>query len=154
MTDRTQGAPTRCTVCGHPSFTFDGHIKHGSECSGPRTRVLVAQAATPANEVEVVGAVLEGVIIEAAPPMSFDGFFWRAANPAITAWQANLLQAFADAGSVSLQSVGEAFSRVAESMSGLRICEEEPPTDPRERALWAKSNRGYGPEAPKSWRKR
>lgn len=34
------------------------------------------------------------------------------------------------------------------------VPEEEPPTDPRARALWMKQHRGHGPETPKSWRQR
>lgn len=34
------------------------------------------------------------------------------------------------------------------------LVDEEPPTDPRARAIWMKQHRNHGPEKPKNWRKR
>ena len=60
-----------------------------------------------------------------------------------------IAQAFADA----MGETADSVHRFIESLQCADVILTPAPTDPRERALWAKQNRGTGP-APDSLRKR
>jgi hypothetical protein len=61
----------------------------------------------------------------------------------------------------TLEGMVKAAADAAESLQpfidNLReagLLDEEPPTDPKARALWMKQRRNTGPTTPKNWRKR
>lgn len=68
-------------------------------------------------------------------------------------WQLTLQRAAAEMGR-SLSELGKTIERVAEALRDAGIVAETPPTEPRERALWARRNRGTGPATPAAWHQR
>lgn len=64
------------------------------------------------------------------------------------------LQRFADDMGVALGEVGKIVERITDAFRRIGLVAGEQPTDPRERALQARRNRGTGPAAPKAWHKR
>ena len=54
----------------------------------------------------------------------------------------------------SLSELGKTIERVAEALRDAGLVAVEQPTDPRERALWARRNKGTGPATPAAWHKR
>lgn len=60
---------------------------------------------------------------------------------------AEAMKSFSDA-------VAHVVNTVRDAMRGANLLPEDPPTDPKERALWLKQRRNTGPEKPKNWRKR
>lgn len=53
-----------------------------------------------------------------------------------------------------LDEAAAAIYKFGEAAKQAGLVAEEPPTDPRARALWMKQHRNHGPETPKNWRKR
>lgn len=53
-----------------------------------------------------------------------------------------------------LDEAAAAIYKFGEAAKQAGLINEEPPTDPRARALWMKQHRSHGPETPKNWRKR
>lgn len=64
------------------------------------------------------------------------------------------LQRFAVEVGKSLAEVGKVVERITDAFKQAGLVAGEQPTDPRERALQARRNRGTGPAAPKAWHKR
>lgn len=68
-------------------------------------------------------------------------------------WQAVFERAAEELGR-SLSNFGQGIVQALEALRDAGLVAEEQPTDPRERALWAKRNRGTGPATPAAWHKR
>lgn len=56
--------------------------------------------------------------------------------------------------SEGLGKLSAAMAKAGEAAREAGLVPEEPPTDPRARALWMKQHRNTGPAVPKDWRKR
>lgn len=52
-----------------------------------------------------------------------------------------------------LDEAASALYKFGEAAKQAGLMAEEPPTDPRARALWMKQHRNQGPETPKNWHK-
>lgn len=125
------------------------------------TRVL--HVTTPAEPVSVSTGLPPGVYLQRAsvalpsprPPVKLAGAYvgTRQVSEAAAIWNLTL-QRFADEMSMSLREVGKVVERINEAWRDAGIVAEEPPTEPRERALWVKRNRGTGPATPAAWHRR
>lgn len=103
--------------------------------------------------------VLEGIIVDGAPSRPnpggyrgrpkgyyFEPFDAEALTKGLQTFVVTLAQGF--------QEMAIAIVKFAEAANAAGLADEEPPTDPRARALWMKQHRNTGPTTPKDWRKR
>lgn len=109
--------------------------------------------------------VLEGRIVDGGPK-PFPGFvFTPPVGPSFDEMLARSRRQQASVVDLVLREVWAGFkpmfddlvgalSKFGEAAKQAGLVAEEPPTDPRARALWMKQHRNHGPETPKNWRKR
>lgn len=112
------------------------------------------------------GEVLEGEIVEDFPRRPFH--FKFAPGPVIfepppiftppSAEEiSRAVQAMTRGAEIFVSWIDEAataFRKFGEAARDAGLVPEEPPTDPRARAIWMKQHRNTGPATPKDWRKR
>lgn len=110
--------------------------------------------------------VLEGVIVDGHRGADFGFRFTPPPRPVfvpsafIPPTEEELRQAFApvkrglDVFVAWIDEAATAFRKFGEAARDAGLVPEEPPADPRARALWMKQRRNTGPAAPKDWRKR
>ncbi|GAA3404999.1 hypothetical protein [Pseudarthrobacter polychromogenes] len=103
--------------------------------------------------------VLEGVIVDGQIPRFTPGGRSRPARgyyyePLDMDAFARGMQSFAVKLAEGFEAMTVGLVKFAEAAREAGLVPEEPPTDPRARALWMKQHRNHGPEQPKNWRKR
>lgn len=61
------------------------------------------------------------------------------------------MRRFGEQLAVVFDEIGRQLAPLMEEMERAEVLEQEPPTDPRERALWLRRNRNTGPQRHRQW---